>query len=238
MSDPLLPGPLNSDDGPLRRRTTLSVDDVGTEHQRRRAVDDVIDLADLIVLGDRVRRRLVQLAAIHHADADVGLADFDVSHLLIDQLFGDRLLACRPRARTAGMYVPGHMLQVGCGSVGLIFPCATTTAATSAARPSADSIFRMSAPTRNSVVFAFCILHLALRSLLLPGVPRAQDLPGDPCLIRTRYRLELLHAAREAVGEIEIAELIGGHAVRAAEPSSLRRRARPSYTGSCPSDRT
>ena len=46
MSDPLFPGPLNS----LRGRTTLTVDDVGSEHERRRSIDDVIDLADVIVL--------------------------------------------------------------------------------------------------------------------------------------------------------------------------------------------
>ena len=54
--------------------------------------DHVIDLADLVVLGDRVRRRLVQFAAMDHADADARLADIDVADLLVQQLFGERLL--------------------------------------------------------------------------------------------------------------------------------------------------
>src|SRR5688572_20704310 len=112
------------------------------------------------------------------------------------------------------------MVQVGCGSVGLIFPWATTTAATSAARPSADSIFRIVAPTRNSVVFAFCMLNVALRSLL-PVVPRPQDLSRDLRLVSRRNRLELLHATHEAVGKIQIAQLIGRHPMGATQSSGL-----------------
>src|SRR5215208_6311467 len=114
------------------------------------------------------------------------------------------------------------MLHVGCGSVGLILACATTTTATRATRPSANSIFCIVAPTRN--VCCVCILNFAfcLTSLLLPRIPRAQDLPGDLRLLRSGNRLELLDAAHEAVGEIQMAQLIGRHAVRATKPSGLR----------------
>ena len=46
----------------------------------------MIDLADMVVLGDRIRRRFFQPAAMDHADADMGLADVDVAHLLVQQL--------------------------------------------------------------------------------------------------------------------------------------------------------
>ena len=82
--------------------------------------DDVIDLAHLVMFGDRVGRRVVEFAAVDHADADVSLSDFDVSHLLIDQLFGYGFLGVSLSSES-GTSVPGHMLQVGCGSVGLIF---------------------------------------------------------------------------------------------------------------------
>src|SRR6185295_11639674 len=74
------------DDGPLRGGTPLSVGDVGAENERGRSVKDAIDLADLIMLRDRVGARLVQLLSILNADADPGLADVDRSHLLIDQI--------------------------------------------------------------------------------------------------------------------------------------------------------
>src|SRR6188474_1771478 len=98
------------------------------------------------------------------------------------------------------------MAQVGCGSVGLILPCATTTAAMAATRPSANIIFRVVAPTLRRV----CILNFAsCITSLLPVVPRSQDLPGDLRFVSTRNRLELLDATHEAVGEIQIAQLIG-----------------------------
>src|SRR5262245_46104 len=53
----------------------------------------------------------------------------------------------------------------------------------------------------------------SLCSVLLPGIPRAQDLSGDPVWIGVRNRLELLHAAIEAIGQIQVPELIGRHAV-------------------------
>ena len=52
----------------------------------------MIDLTDQIVLGDRVRRRCVKLAAMHDANANVRLADVDVAHLLVGPLLGNRLL--------------------------------------------------------------------------------------------------------------------------------------------------
>src|SRR6185369_3476590 len=80
------------DDGTLRRGAALAVDDIGPEDERRRALDNPIDLADLVVLGDRGGTWLVQLRAVFDADADPGLADVDRAHLLIDQLLFDRLL--------------------------------------------------------------------------------------------------------------------------------------------------
>src|SRR5688572_17336767 len=41
------------------------------------------------------------------------------------------------------MYVPGHMLQVGCGSVGFTLPCASSTLVTHAAAATANTM-RMS----------------------------------------------------------------------------------------------
>jgi hypothetical protein len=35
----------------LRGRPALTVRDIGTQHERRRSLDDVVDLAHLIVLG-------------------------------------------------------------------------------------------------------------------------------------------------------------------------------------------
>jgi hypothetical protein len=63
-----------------------------TQHQGRRPRNDVIDLADPVVLGYRVRRRLFQPAAMHPANADTGLADVDIADLLVEQLFIPRLL--------------------------------------------------------------------------------------------------------------------------------------------------
>ena len=61
--------PIEQTHGFFRRRTALHVEDIGTQHQRARPVDDVIDFTDQIVLGDRVRRRYVQLSAIHNANS-------------------------------------------------------------------------------------------------------------------------------------------------------------------------
>ena len=69
-----------------RRRPTLHADDVGAGDQRRRPVDDVVNLADEIVFRDRFRRGRIQLAAVHDADADVRLADVDVARLLVDEI--------------------------------------------------------------------------------------------------------------------------------------------------------
>src|SRR5882672_12418800 len=67
----VVPRPVELDDGAQRRGTPLAVDDVGPEDECRRPGDDVVDLADLVVFGDRIRRGLVELAAVDHADADV-----------------------------------------------------------------------------------------------------------------------------------------------------------------------
>src|SRR5690349_3161908 len=69
------PGTVEEPHGLEVGRTTLRADELGAGDQRRRSVDDVIDLADEVVLGDRVWRRRRELAAMDDADADVALAD-------------------------------------------------------------------------------------------------------------------------------------------------------------------
>src|SRR5262249_53973907 len=85
-------GSIELDDGPLRGWTPLPVGDIRTENESGRSFNDVVNLADLVMFGDRVRSGLVQLSTVDHANADVSLSQFDVSHLLIDQLFGDGFL--------------------------------------------------------------------------------------------------------------------------------------------------
>src|SRR5688572_12679842 len=58
-------------------------------------------------------------------------------------------------------------------------------------------------------------------SVRLPGVPGAHDLSRELVGIGARQRLELLHAPREAIREIQVAELVGTDSVRAAEPPRL-----------------
>src|SRR5690242_247330 len=65
------------------------------------------------------------------------------------------------------------------------------------------------------------------RSVRLPGVPGAEDLPRHLAGVGARQRLELLHSTREAIREIEVAELVRRDAVRAAEPSGLSARRAP-----------
>src|ERR1700732_2004530 len=63
------------------RRPALGVHDVGAQHERSGAVDDVIHLAYQIVLGHR--RFGGDLAAVDHADIDVGLPDAYGANLLV-----------------------------------------------------------------------------------------------------------------------------------------------------------
>ncbi len=88
----VVPRPVEFPDRLHGRRTALFVRDVGAEHERRRAGDDVVDLADEIVLRHRVRPRSVQRSSIDHTDADVSLADVVGPDLLIGQTLVDRLL--------------------------------------------------------------------------------------------------------------------------------------------------
>jgi hypothetical protein len=71
----------------------------------------MVDFADLVMFGDRIRSRFLQPAAMDHADADMRLADIDIPHLLVEQLLRKRFfrvalkLACGhvgPRAHDAG----------------------------------------------------------------------------------------------------------------------------------------
>ena len=84
-------GAIELDHRAQRRRAPLPVDDIRPQHQRGRARDHVVDLADMVMLGDGIRCRLFQPAAMHHADADMRLADVDIAHLLVEQFFRDGL---------------------------------------------------------------------------------------------------------------------------------------------------
>src|SRR5687768_1945706 len=57
--------------------------------------------------------------------------------------------------------------------------------------------------------------------LWFPDIPGSQNLSNDLPLVSPRNGFEFLHASGEAVGEIEIAELIGGNSVGAVQPSRL-----------------
>src|SRR5262245_4722779 len=81
----IVPRTIELDDGSLCSGTTLPVCDIRPKHKRRRSIDDVIDLAYLIMLGNRVRIRLVELATMDHPDSDVRLSNLDIAHLLIGQ---------------------------------------------------------------------------------------------------------------------------------------------------------
>src|SRR5687768_8587043 len=77
------------------------------------------------------------------------------------------------------------MAQVGCGSVGLIFPCATTTATTN------------SAPTTPNRIFRICA---SKRSVTAPPA-----LPALPALLRSRPEHALRgrrHGAETSVTEL------------------------------------
>ena len=52
----------------------------------------MINLADLIMFGNGVRRRLVELAAMDPADADMGLADVDIPNLLVQEFLRQRFV--------------------------------------------------------------------------------------------------------------------------------------------------
>jgi len=56
----------------VRRRAALDAEDVGTGDERGFAVDNMVDLAHEVVLGDG--RSSDELRAINHADIDVPLA--------------------------------------------------------------------------------------------------------------------------------------------------------------------
>jgi hypothetical protein len=72
---------------------------------------------------------------MHHADADVRLADFDIPHLLIEQAFGDGFL-CVGLQLAEGDVVPGTCCTWAVR--GIDFACATWGAAAvvAAANPS------------------------------------------------------------------------------------------------------
>src|SRR5260221_827119 len=76
----VVPRPVELDDGAQRRGTPLAVGDVGPPDERRRARDDVVDLAHLVVFGNRVPRGLVELAAGKHTQRPAGPAPIAVPH--------------------------------------------------------------------------------------------------------------------------------------------------------------
>src|SRR5688572_9141156 len=90
------------------------------------------------------------------------------------------------------------------------------------ARGNAPLAATPSSPLRCARRVGIVRLARAPLSVRLPGVPGAENLPRELVRIGTRQRLELLHAPREAIREIEIPELVRRDAVRAAEPPRLR----------------
>src|SRR5262245_52875428 len=80
---PVITRPVELDNGPLRRWAPLSVRDIRSQDERGRAGNDVIHLADQIMLSDRISLWLIQLHAVNHSNADVSLTQLNISHLLI-----------------------------------------------------------------------------------------------------------------------------------------------------------
>src|SRR5436305_7649275 len=68
-------------DGAVVGWAALQVDDVATGDESRGTVEDVVNLADLVVLGDGLSAGL--LAPVDNSDIHIALPDVDGSHLLI-----------------------------------------------------------------------------------------------------------------------------------------------------------
>src|SRR5688572_10777845 len=102
-----------------------------------------------------------------------------------------------------------------CWASGLAIVATPTTAATALA------------PNNCLIIGKLPLREPILRLLLLPGIPGAEDLPGDPRGVGAGDRLELLNPPRKAVGEIQVAKLVGRHPVRASKPAGLPSRRAP-----------
>src|SRR5262249_4390675 len=74
------------------RRASLFVDEVRAKNKCPRSVDDMVNFTDLVVFSNRIWRWRIKLSAMHKADSDVCFADVDITNLLINPSFGDRLL--------------------------------------------------------------------------------------------------------------------------------------------------
>ena len=91
--------PIKFDNSPQRGGTSLPVRNIGTENESGRTGDDVVNLADQVMLGDGAGRGLVQLSAVDHTDTDMSLSDPDISYLLVNQFFCNCLLCVRLQFR-------------------------------------------------------------------------------------------------------------------------------------------
>src|SRR5439155_10394140 len=112
----VVPRPVEFDNGPQGRGTPLPVGDIRPQDERGRTRDDVVDLTDQVVFGNRVRRGLVQLSAIDHADADVSFPELNIPYLLIDQLLGDGFFRVALKLRERNVCPRTHIagrLRVG-----------------------------------------------------------------------------------------------------------------------------
>ena len=152
-----------------RRRTALHADDVGAEHQRRRAVDDVIDLAHLIVLGDRLRRG--RRPACRDGRRRCRCAPCRCRCRAPADRSASPRSPCRCKHRTSdfAMYVPGHILQVGCGS-----PCAATARASRCT------------PTRAITTLSWLTCLIAPPGIQASGRPEGRPLRGVVFYTRRR----------------------------------------------------
>ena len=108
---PVVARPVELDNSPLRRGTPLPVGNVRAQDERGRSGDDVVDLADLIVFGDRVRGGLVQLLS------DLILA---VAIAVLLCWLQWRLAALRPRPFSGGSFGDEFHLSLGAVAIGLV----------------------------------------------------------------------------------------------------------------------
>src|ERR1700681_2098385 len=93
------------------RRSRNQIHDVGTGHEGSRAIDDMIDLADLIMLGDTLFDRGGDFAAIDHGYVNVGLPDAECANLLIG--YGDAFGALQISFQLFGGDIGGRTLVAG-----------------------------------------------------------------------------------------------------------------------------
>src|SRR5207237_4589931 len=99
-----------------RGGTSLPVGDVGTENEYGRTGDDVVNLADQIMLRDGVRCRFVQFSPVDYTNTNVSLSDVDIPYLLVNQFFCNCFLCIRLQFRYGYVSSRAHVagrLRVG-----------------------------------------------------------------------------------------------------------------------------